>query len=413
MKKKLLLLLMIGTMSLSLTACNEVKNLQKQIEEIGEVTLEDADAIQAAETAYEGLSDDEKEKVENYDALAEARKTYDALEIEEQHRQAYEAGKTAFDQKEYQEAMNFFEEAKDYEDASELRKQAEKGMHYENGLSKMEENALADAVSELAAAADFEDTVEKLKECGAKLLEEKKYEDAKNAFSQAGDDDYVTYIEGIEKMNSKDYEGAINKFNSVESVKGAKKMTQKCNLAQAKAKMDEGHLNEAKAILEKLPGDLKYDGNQVDSLLNKINKHSDYLAVCGRWKSDNIKSSITQTHDSTGLWDSWDGDGTGYCLDITCVINDDDTVSMKAVANYWLYKNFSSLSSNLRTGDYSKTFKDTGASLPGSMSTDNATLSVAPGNFGFDFSLTDPNVSINFTYSWTCNGTYTQLVKAY
>lgn len=413
MKKKLVSLVLIGAMALSLTACNEVKNLQKQIEEIGEVTLEDADAIQEAETAYSELSDEDKEKVENYDALVEARKTYDALEIEEQHRQAYESGKAAYDEKKYQEAVDFFEEAADYKDAADLKKQAEKGMHYTNGLAKMEENALADAVSELAAAGDFEDTVEKLKECGTKLLEEKNYEEAEKAFTNAGDDDYVTYIEGIQKMNSKDYEGAINKFKSVESVKGAKKMAQKCNLAQAKAKMNEGHLNEAKAILEKLPGDLKYDGNQADQLLNKINKHGDYLAVCGRWKSANIHSNITQTHDSTGLWDSWDGDGTGYCLDVTCVINDDDTVTMNAVAHYWLYKNFSSLSSNLRTGDYTKTFKDTGASLPGSMSTDNATLSVAPGNFGFDFSLTDPNVSINFTYSWTSNGTYTELVKAY
>ena len=50
-----------------------------KIDAIGEVTLGSLADIQAAEAAYEALSDDEKDRVENYQTLLDARDEYEAL----------------------------------------------------------------------------------------------------------------------------------------------------------------------------------------------------------------------------------------------------------------------------------------------------------------------------------------------
>lgn len=48
---------------------------------IGEVTPDSEEAILAAESAYDALSEDEKAAVENHDALAAARETFDSLSV--------------------------------------------------------------------------------------------------------------------------------------------------------------------------------------------------------------------------------------------------------------------------------------------------------------------------------------------
>ncbi len=53
------------------------------IDAIGEVTLERGKAIEAAESAYNALTDDQKALVENYDTLLNAREEYDRLVAEE------------------------------------------------------------------------------------------------------------------------------------------------------------------------------------------------------------------------------------------------------------------------------------------------------------------------------------------
>lgn len=83
MKKKsayrLLSIVLCLLLTLSLTGCKSgaVKNTEKLITAIGEVTADSKDAVEAAEAAYEALSDSDKAKVEGVDALKSARDDLD------------------------------------------------------------------------------------------------------------------------------------------------------------------------------------------------------------------------------------------------------------------------------------------------------------------------------------------------
>ena len=82
--KKILTMLLIFVLSLTLLAgCGKrtdaVKALEAQIDAIGEVTLDDADAVAAAQSAYAVLSEKEQKAVRNYDKLTEAADKLKAL----------------------------------------------------------------------------------------------------------------------------------------------------------------------------------------------------------------------------------------------------------------------------------------------------------------------------------------------
>ena len=54
----------------------EVKNVEKMIDNIGQVTIESKEAITAAEEGYENLSEEDKAKISNYETLVTAKETY-------------------------------------------------------------------------------------------------------------------------------------------------------------------------------------------------------------------------------------------------------------------------------------------------------------------------------------------------
>lgn len=73
--KKICSVFLVIVLLLSLCGCQseEAKNVQTMIDAIGTVTADSDSAIAAAEAAYAALSDKDKETVENYGLLAEAR----------------------------------------------------------------------------------------------------------------------------------------------------------------------------------------------------------------------------------------------------------------------------------------------------------------------------------------------------
>jgi len=80
--KKVLALILVLAMCLPLCACGkseEVKNVESLISAIGAVSENSETAIVAAESAYNALTQDDKNKVSNYNTLLEARKTYNAI----------------------------------------------------------------------------------------------------------------------------------------------------------------------------------------------------------------------------------------------------------------------------------------------------------------------------------------------
>lgn len=82
--KKIVLSIILSIIMLNLCSCSkstEVKEVEKLISNIGNVSLGSADQIAEAEEAYNSLSEEEKKHVNNYDALLEAKSKYDSLGI--------------------------------------------------------------------------------------------------------------------------------------------------------------------------------------------------------------------------------------------------------------------------------------------------------------------------------------------
>lgn len=77
--KRRIALLLVFTLALSLCGCGKskaVKSVEKQISNIGNITLESETALSEAQKAYDSLTEEEKEKVENASLL---EKSQDAL----------------------------------------------------------------------------------------------------------------------------------------------------------------------------------------------------------------------------------------------------------------------------------------------------------------------------------------------
>lgn len=77
--KRYFLSLLAVVLCLSLTACGkseEVKHVQTMIKELGEITLDSADAIYAIDEAYDALTEEEQKKVSNYEEFKEAKNAF-------------------------------------------------------------------------------------------------------------------------------------------------------------------------------------------------------------------------------------------------------------------------------------------------------------------------------------------------
>ena len=81
MKRRLIALVMLLAMALTLAGCGKsaaVKETERLIQEIGTVTADSKTAVEAAEAAYQALSEEEQKAVANYDTLTAARESLDA-----------------------------------------------------------------------------------------------------------------------------------------------------------------------------------------------------------------------------------------------------------------------------------------------------------------------------------------------
>ena len=109
-------------------------------------------------------------------------------------------------------------------------------------------------------------------------------------------------------------------------------------------------------------------GNMTSTEINiaYLKKNEKLVAMCGTWSGKNGNMSVRQTHDSTGLWDQWDGNFTDS-MTLKCILNDDGTFTLKGKAKYYVYLNYSSLSTNLKTLEMSEDFTVTGKSIPASI----------------------------------------------
>ncbi len=111
--KKIIAFLLAITIMIGLCGCGKsqaVKDVEKAINEIGNVNSESGKKITTAEKLYNDLNDKEKKKVENYATLEYSRKVYDAL-----------------DSRRYYDAICLYAEYKDYNGVKSVMNKCEFG----------------------------------------------------------------------------------------------------------------------------------------------------------------------------------------------------------------------------------------------------------------------------------------------
>lgn len=103
--KKITAVVLLFVMCFSLFACSKSEAAQQVddlIVNLGTISLESSDAVAAAEKAYGALTEEEKQELDNYSDLVEARKTLDKLLAEK--KAAEEAAAKAAKEKQQKEA---------------------------------------------------------------------------------------------------------------------------------------------------------------------------------------------------------------------------------------------------------------------------------------------------------------------
>lgn len=331
----------------------------------------------------------------------------------------YASAADAFGRGDFESAISEFDLADGYRDSAEKRLEA----FYRLGLDYMDAGEYVSAANAFVDSQGFEDSDDKIMDAGKSLVAGKKYSDAIEVLgmtTNAQASRYIAYADGQISFSNQKYSDAEKLFADAGDIEDAGTMINASRLMQAEAYMEQGYLNTAKALYEAMPEGFSYNGVSSADRLESLDKHKDFVELCGQWKCNDMDASVRQTHISTGLWDQWDGDGYGYNLDITCVINDDDTVTMTAKASFWMYTNFSSLGNNLKYEDRSATFTYTGSSVPKNITNKysftndyNEKLTISNKTFKLNCEVINKSYSINFNYTFKAFGTYDIFVKAY
>lgn len=419
MKKSVLLCFALAAMMLFLTACGEVGQVEKLIDAIGEVTVESGDAISNAQDAYDALEDEDKQKVENVAILTDAHEQY-TLALKEKD---YNDANVAFEAGNFTQAQALFESLADYKDAANRAVEAERADFYTRAQSLFDGGNYVEAAELFNSAVGYADAEEQLFATAVALFDAADYSDALRVFEQSSNlakEPYVEYAQGAIDLNDGKYESAQKHFEASGNLDDAEERVNICVYMQAEANMEKGYLNTAKELYTTLPVDFSYDGGKsVEERLTSLEKFNSFVELCGVWKSSDMDASVRQTHKSTGLWDQWDGEGSNYTVEITCILNEDETATLTAKANFWQYTNYSSLSKNLKNTNTSCTFTYTGTSVPSKIdySLDfkyeySGTLTIKNKTFALNYKILDKNSSMNFTYTYKSFGTYDTFVNA-
>jgi len=365
----------------------------------------------------------------------------------------YGEAKKLYDSKEYAKAKEVYEELADYKDSADMIKACDYGIArdlYDSGNYE-------DAKAAFAALGEYEDSADMIDACiygeAVGLFEEGKYPEAQKRFSgissfkdsgdyilkcvlgqadkemEKGDYAEAARLLSDEYTSSKSTDAADKLCVCLENIlsegdadtaepyvkqlaeyQGAEKVENIYKFIQMEKLYEGGYLNTALEGYQKLPEDFAYNGVSAKDRIDAINRHPDFLAVCGKWmmspnSTENVVS-IQQDHVRTGLWDGWDFEvdgGEGY-TDICCKINEDDSVHLFGTVFFTHATSYSSLSANVKFKDATLPFEYTGNSMPSTINVGEiGTLTYAGDGFKYEYSIVDTTTSLNFKY--TASGT--------
>lgn len=364
----------------------------------------------------------------------------------------YGKAEKAFANHQYAKAVKCYAAAGDYEDAAEKLKEAKILEGYTYGKQEFEKGNYEAAMKKLIVAKEYKDAKEILLKIGEELTKSGDYKNAVEAFDNTASvsNVYKAYAKGMLAVSESDYKNAVKFFEKAGDILDAKKQLQEAAYTYAnnefRAKiydiageyfkkadsfknaknfenasflllankcMKEGKLAQAKEYLENVDAAYSYDGISRDTLWNKLTKNANWVNLSGKWYS--ISGSAETSCKSRDLWydgGSWTSEiGNGdYDLDISCVLNDDDTVTVSGKGEILVYTNWSTVQVGLRYDmNHNVSFEKT---IPVSKFNEpiwidsNTSLKLGTDKINLNYTYDDTNATVSFIYKYTTNITY-------
>jgi len=415
--KKIVVILLAVMLILVLTACGEEKPVMELIDTIGTVSLDSKGAIDAAQSAYDALGAKTQAKVTNVQILKDAQEQYAAACTERDYNEAVDL----FRNGEYEQAVEKLTALGNYKDSAamlnEAKEEVQKAQAYEAACQKMDAGDYVAAANGFAEIRDYKDSEEKIAQAARTLLDKKMYAESIEVYDIVGKAEntvYQEYARGCVSLASAKYDDAQSHFTAAGNIEDASDLYTLCTFLKAEENWDKGYLNTAKALYQNLPEDYSYNNISVKDRLAKLKKFNSFVKLCGKYNCADVKGTVRQKHDSTGIWHEWTAHGYNYGMTLVCYINADDTVTIDAKVDFWHYTNYSSLSKYLKTTNTSETFTYMGTKVPKKLTysfnwTYSYSGTLTPGKnntFKFEYKIVDKNSSMNFTYTYKSSGTY-------
>lgn len=276
------------------------------------------------------------------------------------------------------------------------------------------EEKFYDAATHYNIVVNYEDTNNKLIQCGTKLLECKEYKKSLDVFEMVETDEVAqlkNYASGMNGLNNGSYEDAKKSFTAAGDYNDSKSMINACDLMIAENYCKNGKFAEAKKIYSSLPEDFTYNGISAADRISLLNNSQTLINSIGTWRASDNYIETRNVYKRTGSWDSWyhghDNVLSGQNIEIGCTMNSDNTFNIKGEVSFYKFDDYSSLSAYCKAKITTKSFSiNNVTAIPSSYQIDsNTTLNFLGGIFSIKYYERD-NYSAHFYNLYSSSVTY-------
>lgn len=298
----------------------------------------------------------------------------------------YDEGAAWFEEGEYEKAKGSFVGAGSYRDAPDRVKECENFIAYQAAEGKEKSGSYVEAGLAYAALGDFRDSRDKAASIAGGLFDAQAYEDASKVYAGLGS----AFDEQRAKADElKAYADAMGKGDAAAA---------------------RGEFTSAIEHYSSVPDDFTYKGKNAGAYREQLFLAQHVASTCGKFTSGEPSTMrVVETHDRTGIWNSWDGDcnNSRKTLDIKVSLNGDGSVQVSGKVSFLRYSNFSVISSGLKTSTVTKNFSFSATEPPTYVQIDDETsLSYDGSAWHLSWSIVDHSHDVYFTQSYSAEFTY-------
>ena len=309
----------------------------------------------------------------------------DELKATAEKADCYTRGASALAEGNYQDAIDCFTEAGDYQDAATQLENAKTQKTYAEAESQLAAGRYQTAGIAYASILGYGDAKDKAAQCADTLMGSEKYSEAKSIYDKLGSD----YAE--------------------KSSQAQTAYDNKQNMDSAESKIKSGDFSSALELYNQISDDFTSGGINAGTRKQQLNNAIAVAGLAGTYNATGCNVSVTQTSRSTGSWSNWYNDGDGaknMKVTIEASMADDGTVTFSGEVTFWRYTNYSSVGRLVKSTNVTKEF--TCGANPGTIQLDDDTTLSYDGSWHIRYRMVDYSEDVYFYYTYVANFDYSK-----